>query len=204
MADAPPLQQRELLAAWQDGLAGCGLPFVPPDRPRLSFAAPLPVGMRAERELVDVLLSDRRPIDEVRGAIDGALPEGHELIELHDVWLGEPALPGQTAAADYRIELEGKPEGAVLGDAAISLTASSTLQRPKPKGGGEYDLRPLLLAVAVAAAGLPVVLTIRTRFDPERGAGRPDEVVAALAQAAGVELQIASIARERVILASEL
>jgi hypothetical protein len=169
--------------------------------------------MAAERELVDVLLSERLPVDQVRLAIIGALPAGHELIELHDVWLGEPPLPGQTAAADYRIELEGRPDAALLTDAAAHLIASSSLIRPKPKGGGDYDLRPLVDHVAVEGGGadagtganadVPVVLRMRTRFDPERGAGRPDEVVAALAELAGAELSIGTIVRERVVLASE-
>jgi radical SAM-linked protein len=202
-AGAPPLQQKELLAAWQDGLAACGLPLVPPDRPRLSFAAALPVGMPAERELVDILLSERRPVDEVRRAVVGALPAGHELIELHDVWLGEPALPGQAAAADYRVELKGEPNGAALAAAGARLLASTSLPRPKPKGGGDYDLRPLLDDLAVDPAARPVILRVRTRFDPERGAGRPDEVVAAMVAVAGVDLNIATIVRERVVLASE-
>lgn len=202
-ADAPPLQQKDLLVAWQEGLAASGLPFVPPDRPRLSFAAALPVGMPAKRELVDVLLSERRPIDEVRRAVLAALPAGHTLIELHDVWLGEPPLPGQIAAADYSIELEGEPDRDALTEAAKRLLASPTLRRPKPKGGGDYDLRPLLDAMAVDAAGPSVVLRITTRFDPERGAGRPEEVVAALAELAQVDLQAARIARERVVLMSE-
>jgi hypothetical protein len=45
------------------------------------------------------------------------------------------------------------------------------------------------------------ILRIRTRFEPEAGSGRPDEVVAALADAAGCEITVASIARERLILA---
>jgi hypothetical protein len=216
LAEAPPLQQKELLAAWQDGLAACGLPFVPPDRPRLAFAAALPVGMPAERELVDVLLSERRPIDEVRGAIISALPVAHELLTLHDVWLGEPPLAGQAAAADYRIELDGTPDAAALAVAAARLLGSSTLRRAKPKGGGDYDLRPLLEDLVVesdlpvegagegaSGVGGAVVLRVRTRFDPERGAGRPEEVVGALAQFAAAELAIATIVRERVVLASE-
>ena len=163
--------------------------------------------MAAERELVDVLLSERLPIDRVRPAIVGALPAGHELTELHDVWLGEPPLPGQTAAADYRIVLAGAPDAVELSRAAERLIASASLVRPKPKGGGDYDLRPLLESVAVeagsAAAGGPVALRARTRFDPERGAGRPEEVVAALADLTGAELTIATIVRERLLLASE-
>jgi len=169
--------------------------------------------MPAERELVDVLLTERLPIDQMRRAIDRALPAGHELIELHDVWLGEPALPGQTAAADYRIDLAGSPDVGAIEAAAASLIASSSLVRQKPKGGGDYDLRPLLDDVAVERGGADsgaganarklVVLRVRTRFHPERGAGRPDEVVAALAELAGADLSIASIVRDRVVLASE-
>jgi radical SAM-linked protein len=206
-ADAPPLQQKELLAAWQDGLAATGLPLVPPDRPRLSFAAALPVGMAAERELVDLLLSERRPIHEVRHALVAALPAGHELRELHDVWLGEPPLPGQLAAAEYRMELAGTPDPAALAGAASRLLASTSLVRPKPKGGGDYDLRPLLDQITVEESGPggggAVALGVRTRFDPERGAGRPDEVVEALAELLGDAIPVDRIVRERVVLASQ-
>jgi hypothetical protein len=58
--------------------------------------------------------------------------------------------------------------------------------------------------VGVAAAGPPVVLRARTRFHPELGSGRPEEVVAALAEAAGAALEITSIERERLVLADDL
>ena len=44
----------------------------------------------------------------------------------------------------------------------------------------------------------------RTRFHPELGAGRPEEVVAALADAAGVALAIAAMTRSRLLLADGL
>ena len=44
----------------------------------------------------------------------------------------------------------------------------------------------------------------RTRFDPVRGTGRPEEVVAALADLAGTPLPVGSIVRERLVLADEL
>ena len=52
--------------------------------------------------------------------------------------------------------------------------------------------------------GPPVVLRARTRFDPVLGTGRPEEVVAALGDAVGAPLVVASIVRERLILADEL
>ena len=49
-------------------------------------------------------------------------------------------------------------------------------------------------------AGPPVVLRVRTRFDPQLGNGRPEEVVAALADELGHDLVIDEIVRERLVL----
>ena len=68
----------------------------------------------------------------------------------------------------------------------------------------EYDLRPLLVAVAVSDPGPPATLTVRTRFHPELGTGRPEEVVGALGDELGQTLVATSIVRERLVLADEL
>jgi len=178
-------------------------------RPRVIAAAPLPVGMSGERELLDVFLVERLAVADVRRGLTAALPAGHGLVDLHDVWLGEPALPGQLAAAEYRIELAETPDlpaAEEIRNAGRALLAAATIRRTRDKGGRsvEYDLRPLLDAVEVLDAGLgpgrPATLRIRTRFDPERGVGRPDEVLAALADAAAAPIRATSIVRERLIL----
>ena len=58
--------------------------------------------------------------------------------------------------------------------------------------------------MGVAAAGPPVIVRARTRFDPVLGTGRPEEVVAALAEASGSPLTVGSIVRERLVLAEDL
>jgi hypothetical protein len=79
--------------------------------------------------------------------------------------------------------------------------------RTRSKGGVDkaYDLRPLLDDVQIvdAAAYVPLAIRIRTRFVPELGAGRPEEVAAALGAECGFELVLARIVRERLILAGE-
>jgi radical SAM-linked protein len=211
-ADAPARAQREQVDAWEAGLAACGLPIagldLPRPRPRIVFAAPLPVGMPAERELVDLYLVERLAVADVRAALERALPEGHALIDLHDVWLGEPALSGQVAAADYVADLVAGTR-AFLEPAVRTLISRRTLPRTRDKGGKQvaYDLRPLVISVAIAAdadSRIPIRLRIRTRFDAERGVGRPEEVVAALAEIAGTPLEIDSMVRARVLLAAEL
>lgn len=193
-----------------------GLPL--PARGRrgpLAFGAALATGMPAERELVDLLLSERRPRWQVRDCLAAHLPEGCALVDVYDVWLGEPPLPGQVAAAVYRFRLgEGEPPqpGPVeLRDAAERLLAARSLPRERSKGERivRYDLRPLLLDVTVAApsdgsADEGAVLRVVTRIDPELGSGRPEEVLAALGGLVGRPLHAASTVREAVLLRDEV
>jgi radical SAM-linked protein len=212
--DAPALPQREQLGAWETALAASGLPLagldLPAPRPRLVFAAPLGVGMAAEGELFDLFLTNRRAVAEVRPIIAASMPAGHELVEVFDVWLGEPPLSGRVAAADYRLELAATPDPpdrAALENACARLLAAPALPRTRDKGGRSvgYDLRPLVTSIDVleAAPGMGAGLRIRTRFDPERGVGRPDEVLAALSELAGTPLEATAIVRERLLLADE-
>jgi hypothetical protein len=66
-----------------------------------------------------------------------------------------------------------------------------------------YDLRPLLIAIDVRP-GPAASVRVRTRFHPELGTGRPDEVLAALSEAAGVAVEPVSIVRERLIVSDDL
>ena len=47
------------------------------------------------------------------------------------------------------------------------------------------------------------MVRIRVRHDPERGVGRPEEVLAALAERMGVELAFSELVRERIVLAGD-
>ena len=205
----PPLAQRDVVDAWTVALDLAGLPVASTEadrpRPRISFGAPLPVGMAAEGELMDVVLIERWPAWRVREALEPWLPEGWRLVELTDVWLAGPPLAGRVAAADYRIELAGRPDAASLGRAAADLLAADHLPRERLKGTGAvpYDLRPLLIDIDVKP-GPPVVVTTRTRFHPELGTGRPEEVLAALADRVGRELEAVAIVRERLLLVDDL
>jgi len=89
--------------------------------------------------------------------------------------------------------------------AANELLAAPRIPRQRPKGDDsvEYDLRPLLIDITIED-GQPVAVITRTRFHPELGTGRPEEVVAALGDQAGLSLEIAAIVRDRLILAEDL
>lgn len=189
-------------------LAASGLPLGEAGRGRVVAAAPLPLGVAGEREVVDVLLVERRSVAEVRAAVVAALPPGWTLVGLHDVWVGAPAAPAAVVAADYRVEVAGVP-AAPLAEAARALLAAATLPRVRrrEKRPTSYDLRPLLLGLEVrpAAGGVGATLAMRLRHAPD-AVGRPEEVIAALAEPpspiAG-SLTARTVVRERLVMADD-
>jgi hypothetical protein len=207
-ADAPRLAGRELGDAWETAIEATGLPLHRPAgraRARVSFGAPLQLGIAAERELADVLMASRVPIWQMREALAGRLPAGWTLVDLFDVWVGGPALPGRVVAADYRIDLAGGVDPATIGGAARGVLDARELLRVRPKGDATvtYDLRPLLHRIDVEGGPNDVRLRIRTRIHPELGAGRPEEVIAAIGDRLGRPLEVREIVRERLILADD-
>jgi hypothetical protein len=207
--------QREQQSSWETALAASGLPVAgldaPKARPRFAHGAPLGAAIPGEAELVDVYLADRLPAWRVREALLAVIPAAWHLVDLYDVWLGEAALPGRVVASVYRATLA--PRGAdaeapladvdALSAAARRLLDAPALPRERLKGETAiaYDLRPFLDDVEVARlADGAVTITMTLRHDPEKGVGRPDEVLAALGEAAGVSLAPASLVRERLVL----
>lgn len=209
-ADTAQQGQRETSEAWERAVEAGGLPVArssgPSPRPRISFGAPLPAGVAGEAELIDVVLLERWPAWRVRTALQDVLPAGWRLVRLEDVWLGGPPLAGRVAAADYRIEVLGVLDAGRLATAGSMLLAARSVPRERRKGEGtvRYDLRPLVLDVAVVEPGPPVVIRARTRFDPERGTGRPEEVVGAMGDLIGEPLTAGPTVRERLLLHEDL
>lgn len=215
--DARFLAHLDAMKLWERALRRGGIPVAQTEgmspRPRVVFAAPLPLGMLAEAEIVDIVLSQRLTLAEMRRRLTENLPPGFALVDLYDVWLHAPSVASQLAGAVYRIDLAGGAERQVSGDdiarAAASLLAAERLERrrQKEKKVVAYDLRPLLIAIDViawddAGAGSG---TIRAtlRHSQDEGTGRPDEVVAALSEAVPAPLEIVQAVRERLVLVGD-
>jgi radical SAM-linked protein len=174
---------------------------LPRPRPRFALAAPLSASIAGEAELLDLFLVERLPAWRVREAIAASLPSGFHLVDAFDVWLGEAALPGRVVASVYRARFDPADPGAErLSAAARALLDALTLVRERRKGETSvgYDLRPFIEALEVTATGDAVILRITLRHDPEKGVGRPDELLAALGEAAGVTLEPLELVRERI------
>jgi hypothetical protein len=204
---------RAAIEAWQSALIDSGLMLAQLDaggRPRVAFGAPLPAGAEGEAELAEIFLAERVPAWRVREALAERMPLAHSFISAEDVWLGAPPLPGRVTAADWRVELDAAGvDSGLLAAAAEELVAARSLPRTRSKAGIDkaYDLRPLLEDVCLGprapAGGGPIVVRIRTRFRPELGSGRPDEVIAALGEACRTELAVRRTVRLRLVLAGD-
>lgn len=204
----PSLGQREQQEAWDAAIIGAGLPVAgmdaPKPRARIMTAAPLSASIPGEAELVDIYLVERLPRWRVREQLDGRLPAGCHLVDLFDVWTGEAALPGRVTASVYRATVM-VPAGvrSALGSAVAAMLAASSIPRQRPKGDGmvSYDLRPFLDGLELTDTGTDTVaVRMMLRHDPEKGIGRPDEVLAELGARTLTKLEAVALVRERLVL----
>jgi hypothetical protein len=219
-ADGEAPAGRDYTALWEKALVASALPLAMTDAGRCRFAlgAPLPARTAGRAELADLWLTERVATWRVREGLGRVLPPGHELVDLESIWLGAPALAGRVAAADYVVSLGGAIDRTAIVAAAERLMAADRLVRERAKGGGvkSYDLRALLISIEIGDAfGEPgkaggagcdegTTVRLRSRIHPELGSGRPDEVIAALADELGEPLEPVATIRERLVLGDEI
>lgn len=216
---AAALPQREIDEAWEVTTATFRPADAPgPERPRVVIGAPLPVGMTAGNEVADLFLPERRRLPDVRTMLEAAMPAGHRLVDLYDVWLGAPALPGLVVAGDYRVRVGGPDDAdhwtgdmiGAVGRAVRLLLDATEVPRVRTRGGrtSAGNLRPFVVDVTTVELvdRMPSTLDLwtRLRFHPSQGTGRPEEVVAALSSILGRSLSVVRVHRERLWLQGEL
>jgi radical SAM-linked protein len=166
-------------------------------RPRFQIAAGLPVGVTGRAELLDLWLATPLAPAEVAERLGGVSPAGLEIRAVEEVELGAPALQSQVRAADYRVIIRSRESvGAIQTRVQALLELTSLVRQRRHKGGWQtYDLRPLIQTITVEARDEgEQILTMRLQASMQ-GAGRPDEVLAAL----GLELAAHRIERTNLV-----
>ena len=195
----------ELGTVWERTLRRARIPvrysqgFTP--RPRMHFAAPLPVGCGTEADLLDLTLTEPMTPDALLVALQGAAPRDLFIAAATPVDEAEPALSEQLVAAEYDVWLR-EVDRDVLQSAAERVLAAETLDLPRRgKDGKTYNLRPLIIAMdpipdlPAPWSGLRMLLQARTG-----ATGRPDEVLTAL----GFDTAPRRCARTRLVLETRL
>jgi radical SAM-linked protein len=190
------VRQAELLGQFERAFREAGLLLSQTNaarpRPRLKFAANLPVGVELRGEVLEAYFDELVPIGRIQAAAE-LLPEGLEVVDAREVWHGFPSAASQLRGAEYEIDVRARGDAALTSDelrgAVVRLLGASRLVGKRRRGeserradAGARDLRPFVEDVEVLEvdeeqrrARLRMVL----RLDAT-GAGRPEDVVGAL------------------------
>jgi len=198
----------DLMRCWERALRRADVPvaysegFTP--HAQISLAAPLPVGTTSGGELMDVVLAERLAPAELAVRASEQLPAGIHIVACEEVALHLPSVQAAVRFADYHVDVPADDAGAVAGAVEAFLAAASVpWEHRRDDEVRSYDIRALVQDIRVEPADGPCLrLKMRLRSD-NSGAGRPEQVAAALGLAAplrihrtGLVLAGASPARE--------
>jgi radical SAM-linked protein len=176
----------DLMRTWERAIRRARLPLVYSQgfspHPKLSMAAPLPVGTAGEGEFIDLWLEPAVALADARARLSEALPDGIEVVTLAEVDEATPALQAASVAARYEVRFGASQlEAARLAPLVADLLARDTLDWEETRGGKtrRYDLRAPILDAGVRSDNGATVLELRVSL---RGGGsvRPSSVLAAL------------------------
>lgn len=164
--------------------------------PRINLGSALPLGFTGEAEVVDIWLEENLPLNEVRSALERAIPPGVRIQSLEHIDDRTPTLQTELRASEFEVTfLDDTPD---LEDRVAELLAAETL--PRERRGKLYDLRPLIHALdslPPSPEGHPRLLM---RLAAQEGAtGRPEEVISAL----GAKPERTRVHRTRLVLETQ-
>jgi radical SAM-linked protein len=191
----------DLARAWVRALRRLGVPlayskgFNP--HPRISVAAPLPVGFAGERELLDLYLDSPVNPSELAACLQRELPDGLTLSSIEPVALQAPALPSLVVAADYVVSFYEPPPD--LAERVQRLVAAESLPYTRIRKDKEvrFDLRPRILQAHVEVRGGLEALVLSLVHGPG-GAARPEDILSCV----GLSPHEGRIRRTGLVLAS--
>ncbi|KPK46481.1 MAG: hypothetical protein AMJ77_05970 [Dehalococcoidia bacterium SM23_28_2] len=176
----------DLMRFWERALRRAAIPLAYSEgyspSPRISLAAPLPVGVTSSGELMDVYLSQRvTPYDFIK-AVSQQIPVSMAIREVREVGLGLPSLQSQVRWSEYQVDVPSERSGEEVQEALAQLLATESLpwQHQRDKEMRRYDLRALVHDLWLESVGDGLCsLGMRLRTDSQ-GSGRAEQVAAAL------------------------
>ncbi len=164
--------------------------------PRISFAAPLGMGMESVSEYCDLELYQKVEPGIIFNSLKAEFPVGISLLELKEVDLKEDSLMARVAYAAYRYTVSGIPQkefDSVMGRFLGLSEYMMTRHHPK-KGDKVINILPLIDSLASETDEGALVLQGVLRTGSEGGL-RPEELLSALSQFSGYSLKALHISR---------
>ncbi len=193
----------DLMRLWERALRRAGIPmaysqgFSP--HSKISIAAPLPIGVTSDGELMDILLRKKVSPYHFTKVVGEQLPIGISLLRAEQVALRLPSLQSQVRQAEYQVGLETNKGAGEVEEALHSFLAKEHIpwQHQRDTEMRYYDLRPLVYRLWVVGwQESGCTLGMRLRADSS-ATGRPEQVTTAL----GFGDRPRSVHRTRLILA---
>jgi len=176
----------DMMRLWQRALHRAGIPLAYTEgfspHPRISLAAPLPVGVTSQGELMDIFCTKWASPHFFTNAVSRQLPPGIEILQVYPVAPTMPSLQSQVDYAEYKVEIETEKDQKAIESALASLLSVKHLpwHHQRDTGTRNYDLRALIddLWLIDWHSGY-CTIGMRLRCDSS-GSGRPEQVAAAL------------------------
>jgi len=131
---------------------------------RLSFAAPLSVGVIGLRELMEVPVEDGLTEEQFVSRMNAVLPSCMQIVFCRAVPDDFPALMSLVAGADYRITFVKSDEGekAARRFADFMALKSFVANRRTKSGENPCDIRPFVVDGAMTESEMEYVIDLRT------------------------------------------
>lgn len=147
----------------------------------LSFAAPLSVGVIGEKEIMEVPLRERIEEETFLSRINSVLPDGLKALRVRSLPDDHPAAMAGLFAAQYLIQPQG--DWAPLPSRVPDFLRQDSIPYLRRTKSGEKmdDLRPMLYNLIPRENGLMATLALH-----EQGTAKPEALIRALADFAGV------------------
>ncbi len=118
--------------------------------PKISYANAASTGTASESEYVEISVTSRVDPESVRVALDEALPEGIDILEVVEARPG--ALADRLEASDWLLEFGGLEIGALRGAVERpSRSRSAEVTRMTKSGPRTFDVRSAIVRATVLA-----------------------------------------------------
>ncbi len=141
--------------------------------PRISYANAAATGAASEAEYLEIGLAEHRDPDAIRDALNAAMPDGMEILEVVESTGG--SLADLLTASRWQVQLiEADPAGVVDAVAALLAAPNAEVSRETKSGLRRFDVRPAVYRLEATADGFEATLAVAEPLV------RPDDVVAAL------------------------
>jgi radical SAM-linked protein len=152
--------------------------------PKVSWVGAAPTGVASEAEYLEIGLIRPLPADEVRSALDAALPPGLDILDA--VQARTRSLPERIDTSWWRIEMPGVSRSSLEQALAVFLAmAAVPVERVTKNGRREVDTRAVVVSADAGGDAACAILDIVVRHVTP--AARPDDVLTALRRVAELE-----------------